>query len=152
VSREQDILGIVEYPIRDFKIAFGKEPIVSIPILDECFIKVEEILERGFDPVKDVNEFKFAGVICFWLRKLKPFRLESKKGTILPVSPYVNEVIALLTAYQFIFGYFSIERKDDKDFHLPKLTPRYFSDLVTSIRYNSYSPHSLVNIFESLSI
>ncbi len=152
-NRDKDLLGVIERPVERFEKLFKVSVIVDLALLDECFIKEDETVTKAFPPVTDVNEFKQAGTICFWVRKLKPFRLErTEENTVHPIHLYVNELLAFLIAYQLIFGVYSLKGEGTRGFHKPHISKRYLSDFVKTMRYNSYSPHSLVQIFESLCI
>lgn len=143
---ESDLRSLVSPSVNRFESITGANVEVDLSIVDECFRRLEKTLGDGFTPVTEPNIFKLAGTLCFWFRKLKPFRL------VKPVSPhpltrFVNETISIITAYDLIFGYLSADNNTP-----PNISSKYFYDLVVSLRYHSFSPHSLVQIFEGLNI
>ncbi|MBF0103499.1 MAG: hypothetical protein HQK77_21590 [Desulfobacterales bacterium] len=150
MQREKDILNIIEIPVKKFESIFGEGVIIDITILDECFYRVDAILENAFSScdaeTSEMNEFKLAGVTCFWIRKLKPFRFEGSHK----IKLFINEMLAFLIGYSFVLGYLSSNKQES--LHIPKISERYLTDLIKSLRYNSYSPHCLVQLFEGLSI
>jgi hypothetical protein len=88
------------------------------------------------------NAAKIAGVTAFWIRKLKPLRIE-------PNSPnsflLINEFISLKVGIAICEQYFDDCRKDKIN-----LNPRILRDWIFSFRYNSHSPHSSLISFEML--
>ncbi|MBF0211460.1 MAG: hypothetical protein HQK68_11325 [Desulfamplus sp.] len=150
MSKEADLLGMVERPISIVEQILNIDVVVNLVILDECFNRVDIILEQSYlnDPKQsnELSEFKIGGTVCFWIKKLKPFRVSDDNHT---ANRLINEILAFLLAYFLIFGYLSIHKKES---HIPKIKAHYFSDLIRSLRYNSYSPQSLVLLFEGLSL
>lgn len=145
-GREADILGFVEKPIHLYESLRGCSIKVDITILDECFCKVEDSLDRDFRSFEapegyEPSPFKMAGVICFWLRKLKPFSVPDKPEE----SRFINETVAFLVGYSLVFQY-----AESKELHRPKISDTFFHDMVTSLRYNSHSPNSAAFLFEGL--
>jgi hypothetical protein len=145
INRKNEILEIVSAPIRRYMDQFKCTVSVELSILDECFVRVEETREKYFESSQgsyNINTFKMAGIICFWIRKLKPFYVTNNAAD----HRYINEYIAFLTGYTFVYNDVPLEKRR----FLPKITPHYFHDLINSFRYHSHSPHSTAFIFESL--
>ena len=146
MGRAEDLRGIIEKPMAAYEKTFGCAVKAELAILDECFCRVDVCIDKDFPSSEasegyDLSQFKLAGVICYWLRKLKPFSTGDAASHLL-----VNEIIAFLVGYYLVYGY---QIKHDKGTP-PKITGNYFYDLVKSYRYNAHSPHSSALIFESL--
>lgn len=92
----------------------------------------------------NIDSFKMAGLLCFWLRKLKPFTVVSGD---MKEKRIVNEAIAFLTGFNLIIGYLG---KNDSNFTRPKIPASFFNNIILSFRYNSHSPNSTAFIFESI--
>lgn len=145
MGRKEDLLGFVEKPIKSYEDLFQCEISVDISVLDECFCKVEDSLQKNFSSFEapqgyEPSLFKMAGVICFWLRKLKPLSVRGKEKD----NRFVNETVAFLVGYHLVYK-FSIER----GLRRPHIPASYFHDLVTSFRFNSWSPTSMAFLFEA---
>lgn len=94
---------------------------------------------------KNPNVAKIAGIVTFWIRKLKPFYYDfddlAKYDKLHPL----NELIAVETGLAICSHY-----KDDyslESFHLSK---RVLKDWLHSLRYHSHSPYSSILVFELL--
>ena len=87
------------------------------------------------------NVAKSAGLVAFWIRKLKPVshHPDSEKTNTL-----VNEVIAIHTGLGICKNYFDDGTKDKPW----KYDGRVVTDWANSLRYNSHSPHSSMILFE----
>lgn len=113
-------------------------------IVDECFVRIFESSRRDF-PARDfynISQYKMAGLLCFWIRKLKPFSVPEKEEA----NRFVNETIALYSALYLVLGY-GINAGERPCLNLDG---NYIHDLIVSLRYNSFSPHSTAYLFESL--
>jgi hypothetical protein len=148
MARKEDILGVVERPVTWIENVLGPEVEVDLSVLDECFARVDMSLQDCFrsheaQGAYDPNVFKVAGVVCFWIRKLKPFRYVNENRGV-NVKLVINELIAYLTGYHLVFGYCSTPRT-----RKPKLTEGYLNDVMSSLRYNSFSPHAIAFLFEA---
>lgn len=145
-ERAEDILGFVRKPIELYETLRRCVIKVDLTILDECFCKVEDSLDKNFQSYEAPtgyapSPFKMAGVICFWLRKLKPFLVPDRPEE----SRFINETVAFLVGYSLVFQY-----SDTRSLHKPKISANFFHDIVTSLRYNSHSPNSAAFLFEGL--
>lgn len=137
-------------------------------ILHDREISEEAVLEaeKGFGSIPGVpnpNHFKVAGHIAFWVRKLKPFRVFristvihflEERGIQHPFPPemvrteesgnplhlFVNEMIAARAAFGIIRAHGTVLR--------PK--PELVHDLITSLRYHSFSPSAIRIILEGM--
>ena len=138
---------IFEKPAEQFEKLYACRVTANEYILWECFQKIGESERRDF-PARErpqgynISPFKLAGIICFWVRKLKPFSVAGDEEA----NRFVNEAIALYTGIYFVYGY----GKDTGKTALPKINGAYIHDLIKSLRYNSHSPNSTAFVFESL--
>lgn len=135
--------AFVEKPIEVYESIIHEVVVTDIHVLDECYTRCEKTLEKEFVQ-EDLSHFKFAGAICFWIRKLKPFKL---KNPSTPHSTYVNEHLAFSIAYIFLVG----ALKEKKDY-MPPIKAAFLADFVTFLRYNSASPHALILMFMALAL
>jgi hypothetical protein len=109
-------------------------------IINEIQTRVQESLDRidGSAP----NAAKNAGIVAFWIRKLKPLSIHpTSEFSFLPL----NEYVALRVGLSICARYFDDARKQKIS-----LNPRILRDWVFSFRYNSHSPHSSLISFEML--
>lgn len=141
---------------------------LQCPILHDREISEEAVLEaeKGFGSIPGIpnpNHFKVAGHIAFWVRKLKPFRVfrfstfiqyldereiahpfppemaqADESGS--PLHLFVNEMIAARAAFGIIRAHGTVLR--------PK--PELVHDLITSLRYHSFSPSAIRIILEGM--
>ena len=88
------------------------------------------------------NAAKVAGHVCFWLRRFKPITHESSSR-----AKYfaVNEEVALFVGLSICDQYFDDHRAETFNIDM-----RVLKDWVSSLRYNSHSPHALALSFELL--
>lgn len=122
---------------------------LGLDIIVESFI-LEEIKDRIELSLKDMdiekpNVAKIAGVVTFWVRKLKPFSYASEAIANGNKLHTLNELIAVQTGLAICNTY-----KDDyslDDFHLSK---RLLIDWLHSLRFHSHSPASTLFVFEIL--
>lgn len=144
MGRQEDIYNFISKPIERYNSVLGCEITTDISVLDECFYKVEESLAKYFESSEtyDPSSYKISGVVCFWLRKLKPFSVDEEPEQ----HRFVNEMIAFLTGYYLTYWF----QTSMGGAHKPKISDTYFNDIVASFRYNSHSPNSSAFIFESL--
>jgi len=109
-------------------------------IITEIQVRLQESLDRidGSTP----NAAKNAGLVAFWIRKLKPLSIHpDSEFSFLPL----NEYIALLVGLAICAKYFDDSKKETF-----QLNPRILRDWIFSFRYNSHSPHSSLISFEML--
>lgn len=147
MTREEQLIALVKHPIARFERLTAAKVVVDIADLDEAFRRIMKTLQEGFPPVKKPSALKVAGAMCFWIRKLKPFSI-GKSISAHPMARQVNEALAFMIAYDFVFGAHTKWGTGKK----PNISPIFFKDLVASLRYHSHSPHSLVLLFEALSL
>ena len=106
---------------------------------------VKEVQEKVHDALakfKEPNAAKIAGIVAFWIRRLKPLRVEKES---LNAFLLINEFLALKVGLAICEKYF-----DDSMKQKITLNPRILRDWVFSFRYNSHSPHSSLISFEML--
>ena len=130
------LLDLVEKAEKAFDLKIG----IELDIIDEIQVRVQESLDRidGTAP----NAAKNAGIVAFWIRKLKPPSIhQTSNYSFLPL----NEYIALKVGLAICAKYFDDTRKEKIS-----LNPRILRDWVFSFRYNSHSPHSALISFEML--
>lgn len=143
---ENDLLNFIRKPIERYETMFHCKTQVDISLLDECFCRVNVSLRKQFQLFQApegylLSPFKMAGVICFWIRKLKPIRALNNVAE----NSVVNEVVAFLVGYHLVYKF-----SKNKNLRHPKINSVYFHDLIVSLRYNSWSPTSLSFLFEAL--
>jgi hypothetical protein len=112
-------------------------------ILDEISDRINNTL-TGLHMQKP-NVAKIAGVVTFWVRKLKPFSYspsDMAKGAKL--SP-LNELIAIQSGLAICYKY-----NDDYSRSNFKLSKRLLKDWLHTLRFHSHSPHSSLFAFELL--
>jgi len=121
---------------RDFCLVIG----IEYDIIEEIKGRFQESFDRldGVAP----NAAKCAGLVAFWIRKLKPLSIHpTSEFSFLPL----NEYVALLVGLAICARYF-----DNSDKASIRLNPRILRDWIFSFRYNSHSPHSSLISFELL--
>lgn len=106
----------------------------------------ENILTSDEKPANP-NDFKQKAIYAFWIRKLKPIKLQNPiVGVKGETGNWINEVIAIfivLTELDIIFNKkVALELMDEDLYH----------DFLYFFRYKSVSPHALYLILASLYI
>ena len=156
MNRKKEILDLVRRPVETFEHILSVSVVVNAKILDECLCKVEDTIDKEFEQKKGVDQYKYAGVTCYWIRKLKPFRLLDEKNR---AAMWANEIIAFLLAYSLVLGYSrrkgvfpKLSARAKQYSHKPKIKAIFFGDLIAYLRYGNMSPHSLIMFFKALSI
>lgn len=123
---------------------------LNLNIVVEEFI-LQEISDRIDNSLNHIefekpNVAKIAGIVMFWVRKLKPFHYDfdeaAKSGKLHPL----NELIAIQTGLSICSQY-----KDDFSLDNFRLSKRILKDWLHSLRYHSHSPYSSLLAFELLS-
>lgn len=87
------------------------------------------------------NVAKAAGLVAFWLRKLKPVSHHPDSEN---TNTCINEYIAIHTGLGICKGYFDDTSKETAWTY----DKRIVTDWVKSLRYNSHSPHGSMILFE----
>lgn len=84
---------IFKLPAANYEEKYQREVIGRRYIIDECFTRIFESERRDFPASQPfrISKYKEAGLLCFWIRKLKPFSVPSKEEA----NRFVNETIAL---------------------------------------------------------
>lgn len=114
-------------------------------ILDEAiFIEAIEKTNNYLDSLNNPSDYKIAGTITFWIRKLKPFHFQLKENSKNP-HLRLNELIAILFGYSHVR--ISRQKKRKKTHTLPE---KFLADVTIQMRYSSFSPSSLASMFESM--
>lgn len=131
---------IFERPAKIYETQYKCEVIGRTFIIDECFARIAESEKKDFPADHDyrISQYKMAGLLCFWIRKLKPFIVPEAEEA----NRFVNETLALYSALYLVLGCGKVLP--------PKIDGSYIHDLIVSLRYNSFSPHSTAYLFESL--
>jgi hypothetical protein len=122
---------------------------MNISICVESFI-LDEISDRIKDSIDNLhiarpNVAKLAGIVAFWVRKLKPFFYDPAETATGGKLTTLNELIAVQAGLAICKTY-----KDDwskENFHLSE---RLLLDWLHSLRFHSHSPHGSLFAFELL--
>lgn len=117
--------------------------IIDKALFFECVEKIQFYLETISD---EPSEYKIAGALTFWIRKLKPLSFELSNNQNNP-DIYLNEKIAVIYGYNYIKAV-----KLQKNSKFIKLSPKFFNDLAVQLRYSSFSPSSIAFLFEAMSL
>jgi hypothetical protein len=117
---------------------------VLLIIEQEVVLEIETVVLKSLKSIdiERPNVAKVAGVVAFWIRKLKPI---IHKDTSLAKHNAINEYISLLVGLSICYEY-----HDDFSKPVFKLRKRILRDWVQSFRYHSHSPHSSLIAFELL--
>ncbi|MDR2054779.1 MAG: hypothetical protein LBQ10_02790 [Desulfovibrio sp.] len=118
---------------------------IIVEIDEAVVLEAERLIRDSISAIGLIqpNVAKVAGLIAFWLRKLKPLGIAADSPNRLLT---VNEVVALRIGLAICNAY-----KDDCSKGSPiKLPARILRDWVTSFRYHSHSPNSSMISFELL--
>ena len=121
----------------------------DLNIMVEEFIlkEIDDCINDSLDSMnmKNPNVAKIAGVVAFWVRKLKPFSYTQDEGAKGNKFHALNELIGIQAGLAICNFY-----KDDysrTEFHLSN---RLLQDWLHSLRFHSHSPHSSLFAFELL--
>ena len=108
----------------------------DLATLEECEQRIFCYLEKISEP----SEYKIAGTLIFWVRKLKPFSFEKQLNKEQWLNPFLflNEYIAVLYGYMILHHLRIQNSKENKS-----PNSRFIKDLVVQLRYSSFSPSSL---------
>lgn len=119
---------------------FKNNIVYDLTILKECDIKIQQYLQTLDQP----SEYKVAGSIMFWIRKLKPFSFQQGKSNWTNPCLHLNEIVAVIYSYLILH---SLKKEMGKK--TKKLHTRFINDLATQLRYSSFSPSSLEMLIAS---
>ena len=127
----------------DISTEFDLNIIVENFILEE----IEDRIHISLDAMnmEKPNVAKIAGVVAFWVRKLKPFSYTQDEGAKGNKLHTLNELIGIQAGLAICNSY-----KDDysrTEFHLSE---RVLTDWLHSLRFHSHSPHGSLFAFELL--
>lgn len=117
---------------------------IKLTIDENIIFEINRMLEYnisalGYQP----NVAKFAGLLAFWIRKLKPVSLSADSPNYYLAS---NEELALLIALALTRLY-----KDESGVQKKIIVqPGTLMGLARDLRYHSHTPHSLMVTFELL--
>lgn len=129
------LLNIVEWAEENYQLTL----FIDAEVVEEISIRVRK--SAADLNIAKPNVAKIAGLVTFWIRKLKPIwhHPESNKKILT-----INEKIAFLVGLSICRKY-----SDDTSRIAPyPYNDRIFSDWIASLRYNSHSPHSSMISFE----
>ena len=107
-------------------------PIINKVILLDVLIHFQCDLQRLPDP----NEYKVGGYLCFWIKKLKPFRFQKR------LNHYTNELMALSLGHTIVLS--NNKRK------AKSLPVKVFNNILYDLRYRPVSPSVIANQFHML--
>jgi len=137
-------------------------------VLDECFVRAERTKGVLIDVTKEgatLNHYKEAGLMCYWIKRLKPYSLdkfdyqqaEDEKKNRLNQFP-LNEYLAFVCAQNYIFcmqlelaemseSVITVEKiKENQNKIVDMEVP-----IARSLRYHNYSVGSTTSLLQSLS-
>jgi hypothetical protein len=122
---------------------------LDLKIFVEDYI-LKEIEDRVYDSLRGLhiprpNVAKIAGVVAFWVRKLKPFSYDADETASGNKFHALNELIAIEAGISICNSY-----KDDYSRVEFSLDKRLLLDWLHSLRFHSHSPHSSMFAFELL--
>ena len=131
----------------DIAVAISDEIELNIAVEGFILKEIEDRINISLQhlDIKNPNVAKIAGIVMFWIRKLKPFNYayeETAKGNKLHT---LNELIAIHTGLNICSRY-----KDDYSLENFYLEDRLLIDWLHSLRYHSHSPYSSLFVFELL--
>lgn len=118
---------------------------LSLTIEGEIAKEIEVLVKRNLASIEiqKPNVAKVAGIVAFWIRKLKPIGFASdSKNKLLTVNEYVSLMVGLSICHKYF---------DDASRDKFKIHKRILKDWISSFRYHSHSPHSSLTAFEILS-
>jgi len=107
-------------------------PIVNKVILIDVLVHLQCDLKRLPDP----NEYKVGGYLCFWIKKLKPFRFQSR------CRHYTNELMGLSLGHAVVV---SPNKRKGKS-----IPAKVFHNILYDLRYRPVSPSVIANQFHML--
>ena len=123
---------------------------------DDCQISINEYVlsecismwKREIETAQKIhhvapNDYRIAGYLAFWVRKLKPFSLSSYGITIKKrkkLSLLINELVAIQLGLYILY----IDEKRNKH----KLSPDLLMRTIKTMRYRSISPHTMGLMYE----
>lgn len=103
----------------------------------------ENIISKNHQPAHP-DDFKQKAIYAFWIRKLKPIKLNSPIiGVEGEYGTWINEIIAIFIALTELDAIY------ERDLAM-QISPDLFHDLLYFFRYKSVSPHALYLVFASL--
>lgn len=107
-------------------------------------VTIDEIDEMAKKTLASFNQnkpsvAKVAGNVAFWIKKLKPLNRASDSSNDYRV---INELAAVLVGAGICN---TLGHRSNVE-----MSAQMLNDLVSSLRYHSYSPNSVAMIFESL--
>jgi hypothetical protein len=115
------------------------ENYILVEIADRIHISLE------YMGIARPNVAKIAGVVAFWVRKLKPFSYAPDETAKSGKFHALNELIGIQAGLAICNSY-----KDDYSREEFRLSSRLLIDWLHSLRFHSHSPHSSLLAFELL--
>ena len=139
-----DIGNINWYPffINEIKIIESKFDVkinVNYDIIHEIQYCVEDSISRL--ALSNPNVAQSAGYLVFWINKLKPL---SRSNNSKNKYKFMNERSAFVTGL-FICNWYKDDSSMENNLKIPS---RVVNNIIKGLRYNIYSPESLVELFE----
>jgi len=132
------------------EMAIQKSDTIGISISVDKVV-LADVIERWCEEIKKVeaamgndmlvSPFRVAGFLTFWLRKLKPFKIDEYKKGHPKKQLFVNEILSIVLGISIVYG----ALKDKKG-----ITADAFERFLTSLRYNAMSPYAIALIYEYL--
>lgn len=107
-------------------------PLFNAHLMADVIIHFKEDMKKYKSP----NEYKVGGYMCFWIKKLKPFRMQKKLGI------FTNEALALQIGLNIVAN-----AKGSASRILPK---DVYMNLGYDLRYRTVTPSVIANQFHLL--
>ena len=116
---------------------------IKVNIDEDIIYEIKSCVE---DPrlglaILNPNIAQITGYLVFWINELKPLSRSNDSKT---KYNFINERIALMTGLR-ICSYNKRKKYVKNNLEIPKII---FKSIITNLRYNIYSPESLINLFE----
>ena len=121
---------------------FNFEVFIEEAIVQDVAAQINRTMKAS--GIEKPNPAKIAGVVSFWIRKLKPLIITAQPQETFRL---INELVALKVGLAICDKYMKDENGESICLRLNK---RILRDWVASLRYHSHSPHSSIIAFEML--
>ncbi len=138
----KDMRKFIEHSVNHYKQYYSMSLEINEVLLDEIEFRTLKSLNEFEKNDGEPNGAKIAGILVFWIRKLKPiFILKESKNK----HHLINEIAALMTGLA-ICNIYHIRKLKDKI----SISDRVFDDWIHSLHIHSHSPNSTAIAFELL--
>jgi hypothetical protein len=128
--------------------AISKKFKLDIDIDEANLADCLKMWEREIETAKKVHnvgpsDYRIAGYLAFWIRKLKPFRLSTYEINInknYEMGLIINELVAIQLGFYILYV---DEKRRNK-----QLSGNLLKRTIKSMRYRSLSPHTMALMYE----